>query len=244
MEKNRTILSRAHGLMILKCLSVLTFVVLVWHEPLWGADAESVDGQISLEQILSNIKESELKVKTFTASFKQFQQNHLLMAPLVSRGLMSYDHSGKLLMEISHPEPYVILLNDRMIIMGDPVKKTFKKKSFPGRDALLKRYMGAGQPIEVLKQKYDIRLVNDCTGTDCRLDLVPKKRDRKMPFQFIRVTIDTRQWLPKRIRLEEPNNDYTEFELSYLTINSPLPEDLFTIDLSSEELDDPLETNK
>jgi outer membrane lipoprotein-sorting protein len=65
-----------------------------------------------------------------------------------------------------------------------------------------------------------------------------------MPFQSIRVTLDTRLWLPKSIRLEEPNNDTTEFELSYLTINNPLPEGIFTIDVPIKEMDDPFESHR
>jgi outer membrane lipoprotein-sorting protein len=244
MEKNRTILSRPHGLMIFKSLSILAIALLGWPALLCGAGAGPLADRLTLDQILSNVKESELKLKTFTASYKQVQKSHLLVKPILSEGRMSYHYTGKLLMEVSDPEPYVILIKDRLIIMGDPVKKTYKKKSLPGRNALLKRYLGGGQPLAALKQKFAFRLIDDCSGTACQLELVPKKQNRNMPYAFIRVVIDTKRWLPKAIRLEEPNDDYTEFELSYLTINDPLPEDLFTIELSPEELDDPFEPKK
>ena len=225
-------------------LSILTIAILVWTPSLPVANAEPIESGLSLDRILSNVKNTEQQLKTFSASFKQSQKNHLLVEPLVSQGLMFYHHTGKLLMEISLPEPFVLLLKDRLMIMGDPVTKTFKQKTFPGRNALLKRYLGTGQPVEVLKEKYDIQLVNDTSGTECQLDLIPKKRNRKMPFQSIRITIDKMLWLPKGIRLEEPNNDYTELELSYLTINDPLPENIFSIDMPQKEMDDPLERHK
>jgi outer membrane lipoprotein-sorting protein len=244
MEKNKYILSRTHGLTGRGWLSILTIAVLVWISMLPVANAEPIETGLSLDRILSNVKHTEEQLKTFSASFKQSQKNHLLVAPLVSQGLMFYHHTGKLLMKISLPEPFVLLLRDRLMIMGDPVTKTFKQKTFPGRKALLKRYLGTGQPVEVLKKTYDIRLVNDGRGEDCQLDLIPKKRNRKMPFQSIRVTIDKMLWLPIGIRLEEPNMDYTELELSYLTINDPLPENIFTIDMPPIEIDDPFEPDK
>jgi outer membrane lipoprotein-sorting protein len=225
-------------------LSVLAIAILVWHPCLPVANAESIETELSLERVLSNVKNSEQHLKTFSASFKQTQKNHLLVNPLVSQGSMFYDHAGKLLMKFSNPETFILLIRDRVMIMGDPVAKTFKQKTFPGREALLKRYVDTEQPVELLKEKYDIRFAKDFAGTDCQLDLVPKKRTRKMPFQSIRVTIDTRLWLPKDIRLEEPNNDYTEFELSYLTINDPLPEDIFNIDMPPKEMDDPFEPHR
>jgi outer membrane lipoprotein-sorting protein len=244
MEKNRHILSPIDGLTVPRWLYILFIAALVWNPSFLSAYADTMDARLTLDQILSNVKEHKLKLKTFTASFKQVQKNDLLVEPLVSEGLMFYHHTGKLLMEVSHPEPFVLLLKDRNMIMGDPVKKTFKKRPFSGRNALLKRYVGTGQSFDVLKEKYDIRLFNDGTGTDCQLELVPKKRQRNMPYKFIRVTIDTMRWLPKGIRLETSNNDYTEFELSFLTVNEPLPEKIFTIDLPPEELDDPFEPNK
>ena len=225
-------------------LSILTIAVLVWIPSLPVANAEAIETELSLDRILSNVKNTEKQLKTFSASFKQSQKNHLLVEPLVSQGSMFYHHTGKLLMKISLPEPFILLLKDRLMIMGDPVTKTFKQKTFSGINALLKRYLGAGKPVEVLKEKYNIRLVNDPNGTDCQLDLTPKKHNRKMPFQSIRVTLDKMLWLPKEIRLEEPNKDYTELELSYLTINDPLPENIFTIDIPLKEADDPFEPHK
>jgi outer membrane lipoprotein carrier protein len=188
----------------------------------------------SLDRILLNIKDREQRLKTFTASFKQTQKNALLKDPLISEGMMFYDQSGKILMKIIRPEAFVLLINDRSVILEDPVSNTFKQKTLPGRNTFIKRYLGTGQSLEALKDTYDIRISRACTDRDCQLEIAPKKRSRNMPFQSIRLTVGTRMWLPQVIFLEEPNGDTTMIEITYHTINDPLPADTFRIGMLKE----------
>ena len=231
MEKNGHILSRYRFLIWLA-------LFLFWAGPAAapflrsGASyALAAEDDLTLDRILLNIKTREQSLKTFTASFRQTQKNSLLQAPLVSQGMLFYDQSGSILMKISHPEAFVLLIRDRLMVMGDPLTKTFKQKKIPGRDAFVKRYLGTGRSIEALKETYDIRIVHEHAGNGCQLDLIPKNASRRLPYQSIRVTVDTHMWLPKAIRLQEPNGDDTLFELTYHTINDPLPADTFLIDI-------------
>jgi len=200
-----------------------------------GSSMAMQDTPVSnLDRILLNIKDREQRLKTFTASFKQTQKNALLKDPLISEGMMFYDQSGKILMKIIRPEAFVLLINDRSVILEDPVSNTFKQKTLPGRNTFIKRYLGTGQSLEALKDTYDIRISRACTDRDCQLEIAPKKRSRNMPFQFIRLTVDTRMWLPRVVFLEEPNGDTTMIEMTYHTINDPLPADTFRIEMLKE----------
>lgn len=241
MEKNGHILWLAFRVKWLKWISAATLIVLSWLPGPAAALDPPVSPGWTTEQILSHASESQQKLNTFSASFKQTQTNALLLEPLVSSGTMFYRKTGELLMKITFPEPFVLLIKDGSMIMGDPVTKRYRTRSIPGGNALLTRTFGVGQTVEALKERYDIRSVNHDMQSACTLILVPRHPDRRMPFRSIQVRFDSRKWLPTGIRLEEANDGHTEIEWSYLTVNQPLPDDLFVIDIPREEMNDPFE---
>ena len=230
MEKNRHILSKYLRLIrlgITLLWAVIGIALLPGIQPCFAVENRS---EPLLTSVLTRIKDREQGLKTFTASFIQTQQNELLTAPLVSKGMLFYDQSGKILLKMTDPESFVVLITDGRITMGDPATKSFKHKKLPGRESFLKRYVGSGDSLAGLKASYDIRLNGECSSSDCRLDFSPKKKSRRMPFQQIQVTVDPKRWLPTVIDLKESNGNFTRFELFYRTINTPLPPDTFNPD--------------
>lgn len=241
MEKNRHLFSRTPGVKRTGWIPLAAIVVLAWLAGPAALRAQSPESGWTTDQILSHVKQSEQTLKTFSASFRQVQTNPLLLEPLTSRGTLFYRDTGEILMKISFPEPFLLLIKDRVMITGDPVAGQYRQKTIPGKSALLKQYFGIGQTVGTLKQRYEIRSVNQDLGSACTLILTPKPPGRRMPFRSIQIRFDTRRWLPTGIRLEQADDDRTEIEWTYLTINQPLPPELFAIDIPPEEMDDPFE---
>ena len=202
---------------------ILTLLLLNPSIPAHSADVQKSDWTV--EEVLRNVREREQTLTTFIAEFKQIQENSLFTEAQVSEGTLFFDHNGRLLMKMSAPEAYLIFIEDQKMILGVPGSPSYRQKKIPGKKPFLKQMMGIGQ----LKNQYDIHKTAAPCGETCELELRPLKKSRRIPFSSIRARINTRQWLPEMIHLEEPGGDVTTFHLQFISINQPLPEGIFDI---------------
>lgn len=204
--------------------TILTILLLLNPSiPTFSAETEKSDWTV--EKVLRNVQEREQTLTTFVAEFKQIQENSLFAGAQVSEGTLFFDHSGKLLMKMSAPEAYLVFIHDQKMILGVPGSSSYRQKKLPGKKPFFKQVMGIGQ----LKNQYDIRRTAAPCEEICELELKPLKKSRRTPFSSIRARINTRQWLPEMIHLEEPGGDVTTFHLQFISINQPLPEGIFDI---------------
>ncbi|MFC1875968.1 outer membrane lipoprotein carrier protein LolA [Thermodesulfobacteriota bacterium] len=193
----------------------------------------------TVDDVLLRLKERERTLTTFVAGFKQIQQNSLFDQPQVSEGTLYFDHNSKLLMKMTTPEAYLVFITDRKMILGVPGSSSYRQKKLPGRNTFFKRVMGIGQSIDQLKNQYDIQMVATPCKETCELRLTPLKKSRRTPFTSIQATIDTLQWLPEIIHMEEIGGDVTTFYLQFTSINQPLPNRIFDIPLPDKKADRP-----
>jgi len=198
--------------------------------------ADTSEKYADLDRILSQVKQREKTLKTFVARFHQTRKNALLVEPLVSEGIMYFDHTGKILMKITDPQPLMLLIMDNRFIMGNPDTGQFTQKHIPGRRSIVERYLGIGQSVDTLKSTYDIQPVSPNGSTTCHLKLIPKSTNRNLPFLSIDVGINRQLRLPEYIRLNEAGGDYTAITMQFQSINTPLPEGIFSFEVPQREI--------
>lgn len=193
----------------------------------------------TVDDVLLRLKERQRTLTTFVAGFKQIQQSSLFDQPQVSEGTLYFDHNSKLLMKMTTPEAYLVFITDQKMILGVPGSSSYRQKNLPGRNTFFKRVMGIGQSVDQLKNQYNIQMVATPCKEICELRLTPLKKRRRTPFTSIQATIDTLQWLPETIHMEETGGDVTTFYLQFTSINQPLPDRIFDIPLPAKKTDRP-----
>ena len=223
----------------MKKLSIILILLLFCHAVPALTSETQEPGAWTVDDVLQRLKEKERTLTTFVAGFKQVQQNSLFDQPQVSKGTLYFDHNSKLLMKMTTPEDYLVFITDQKMILGVPGSSAYRQKNLPGRNTFFKQVMGIGQSVEQLKNQYDIRMVATPCKEICELRLTPLKKNRRTPFTSIQATIDTLQWLPEKIHMEETGGDVTTFYLQFLSINQPLPELIFDIPLPVKKPDRP-----
>jgi outer membrane lipoprotein-sorting protein len=209
----------------MKRFYIILTIMLLFSPSIQVLSAESQKSDWTVEEVLLHVKERQQTLVTFIAKFKQIQENSLFAEAQVSEGTLFFDHNGKLLMKMSVPEAYLVFIDDQKMILGVPGSPSYRQKKIPGKKPLFKQVLGIGQ----LKNQYDIRKTAAPCGESCELELRPLKKSRRIPFSSIRARINTRQWLPEMIHLEESGGDVTTFHLQFISINQPLPEGIFDI---------------
>jgi outer membrane lipoprotein-sorting protein len=223
----------------MKILSIILMLILLYPAmPVLSSETQK-PAIWTVDDVLLHLKDRQRTLATFIAGFKQIQQNSLFDQPQVSEGTLFFDHNGKLLMKMTTPEAYLVFITDQEMIIGVPGSSSYRQKNLTGRNTFFKRVMGIGQSIDQFKNQYHIQMATTPCKETCELRLTPLKKSRRTPFASIRATIDTLQWLPETIHLEETGGDVTTFHLQFTSINQPLPDRIFDIPLPDKKADRP-----
>jgi len=195
------------------------------------SSAEPQPGSTSeLAWVVARIKEHEATLKTFTAAFQQTKKTALLKKPLESQGLVYFDSKGKLLLSVTSPSRVKILFENGRMTVYDPDTLEAQER-YLGSESMVKKYFGIGASMEELKKQYALELLPQKHARDYHLRLTPKAKAMAEHIQTIDVCVSSNQWLPQRIEVRETDGDVTSIMLDFTSINVPLPQDTFEIEV-------------
>jgi outer membrane lipoprotein-sorting protein len=211
--------------------------ILICMVPLFGplsspASDEGPQPASELAAVIGRIKEKERSVKHFHARFSQTRKTTLLREPLRSEGQVFYDREGKMLFEVIHPDAMTVILKDGMLTIFYPDLSETKQR-YLGKD-FLREYFGVGQSMEELEKRYSVRLVNEPSPDRALLILKPKSGSLAKRIESIELAIDLRSLLPERVSIREPGGDFTHIHLDFISIDRPLPPELFGVPSTTE----------
>lgn len=222
----------------IKQLAVTLFLLLsLFLTPYPVSPSETLDKESELNRVLQNVKQAELKLNTFAAKMVQIRETQLLKRPLRSEGFIYFDHKGKMLLKVTRPSPLMVLFKeDRVVIYYPDISRM--EERYLGR-SILREYFGIGASIEELRKQYSIELVSRPAGEGYHLKLVPKKKSMGSYFDSIEVRVNPDSWLPERIHFRERDGDWISIRMEFISINEPLPQNVFKMGLPEEFEGDP-----
>lgn len=183
---------------------------------------------LSLDDVLLQLQTKQKSLTTFIADFNQVQKNELFAEPQTSSGTLYFDRTGKLLIKMNQPEPYVVLLTDGKMISGVP-GSSLRQKNLPGGKTFLQKMLDMLESVDQLKKQFRIQMNPKTDANLYALELRPFKINRRMPFAKIQAEIDSQLWLPVNLQLVEPGGDSVRFDFQFTAVNSPLPQDIFDL---------------
>jgi outer membrane lipoprotein-sorting protein len=219
--------------MLKKYVLVLLFFLSLYFPAYKVFSSENVPHSATrLDFVLNNIKENEKRLRTFTAKIIQTRESPLLREKLHSKGMVYFDHDGKILLKFTEPSRMLVLLKNNALIVFYPdlskVIRRYMGKSFVGK------YFGIGQPVEELYKQYSIQMMDMGGSGGYHLELIPRDSTLKRHIVSIEVTISPQNWLPEEICINENKGDRTVLRLDFLSINEPLPAGIFAISLPED----------
>lgn len=217
-------------------IAFMSFCFALFHYPYPATPSETdIQPESELARVMENIKEKEKTLKTFAATFIQTKKSHLLRETLNSEGFIYFDVRGKMLIKVILPSPLTLLLKQNMIIIHYPESARAERKVFGRMDNFLKEYLGIGESVEALKEKYDIRLSSETPSGNYLLTMIPKINTTSRYIEMIDVVVSPKNWLPEQIHFKEKQGDYTSLRLRFTSVNEPLPQGIFSIELPEDE---------
>ncbi len=193
---------------------------------------EEETGSARLAKLLAAVKAEQQQVHTMTADFTEEKVSQLLAKPSVSHGRFSYEAPDKVRWEYEKPNPITLVIqgNEMTTWFRDLGRADKVKISRYSRRVL--QYMGAGVSVDQLLSYFEVALWQPGgKDQDYRLDLIPRYDRLRKHLKTMTIWIDSHTYLMTRLRYEEPDGDRTEYRLSDIVVNRPLPPDRFVVKL-------------
>jgi outer membrane lipoprotein carrier protein len=176
--------------------------------------------------ILEQLKKAQESLKDFTADIKQVKISSLFTEPVVSEGKMRLKRPNKIWLEMYPPYSSITVLNQGVLLYYFPEEKVAQRYDVAGNPILAKWLLFFQNPIETLGK--NIRLLEEKAG-EAVLGIDPA--EDLAAFQEIRITIDTANWMPKRLELVEKNGDRTTINYNNVRINVGISDSSFQLRL-------------
>jgi outer membrane lipoprotein carrier protein len=189
--------------------------------PSW-AQQESKD----VAHIVEQLKKAQEALQDFTADIKQVKISSLFTEPVVSQGRMRFKRPDKLWEEMYPPYPTVKVLNEGVFLIYFPDERVAQRYDLTGNPALAKWLLFFQNPIATLGKKIWLQEKKEdevVLGIDPAEDLAV--------FQEIRISIDTSNWMPKRLELMEKSGDRTITNYLNVRKNVGIPDSSFQLRL-------------
>jgi outer membrane lipoprotein-sorting protein len=189
--------------------------------PSW-AQQESKD----VAHIVEQLKKAQEALQDFTADIKQVKISSLFKEPVVSRGRMRFKRPNQIWVEMYPPYPSITVLNQGVLLYYFPEEKVAQRYDVAGNPALAKWLLFFQNPIETLGKKIWLQEEKEdevVLGIDPAEDLAV--------FQEIRISIDTSNWMPKRLELTEKSGDRTITNYLNVRTNVGIPDSSFQLRL-------------
>jgi len=189
--------------------------------PSW-AQQESRD----VAPILGQLKKAQESLQDFTADIKQVKISSLFKEPVVSRGRMRLKRPDQIWVEMYPPYPTITALNKGVLLIYFPDERVAQRYQVAGNPVLAKWLLFFQNPIESLGKKIWLQEEKEeevVLGIDPAEDLAV--------FREIRISIDTSNWMPKRLELVEKSGDCTTINYHNIRTNVGIPDSSFQLRL-------------
>ncbi|MCK5168239.1 MAG: outer membrane lipoprotein carrier protein LolA [Bacteroidales bacterium] len=174
---------------------------------------------------------SKLTETTSTIQSKFTQEKHLsfLTENIISKGEFYFKNPNQLRWEYSEPFEYIIVFNDKNILIKDEDKiSTFDTESNKMFSEISKMMIGSIQgSIFTDSERFAVKYFEN--NSQYLLELDPKLPEMKSMLKIIKIYIDKSDISVAKIKMIESSDDYTSIDFINRKLNQPIDNNKFNL---------------
>jgi len=206
-----------------------------------------------LETILARFDQAQASIQTLEADFDELKELALLAEPVVGHGRFYYATPHQAKWEYLQPEARVFLISNNSLLQYFPAEKILERRDLRAANTnRLFKLFGMGQSSKDLEDFYVISLGDDAEvpvetagdasrgerfsppGRTYELILTPRRRLIEKRVTRVRLWVGDQNFLPRAMKLEEADGDFTYWVFSNVRINDELAEGVFDLDVPDD----------
>jgi outer membrane lipoprotein-sorting protein len=197
-----------------------------------------VDDTARLETILARFDSAQASIRTLEADFAELKELALFKEPVSAEGRFYYATPHQAKWQYVAPDAKVFLITDNALMQYFPDDKLLERRDL--REANTNRLFklfGMGQSSKDLEDFYDITL-GDGTSVEMpgayELILTPRRKMVEKRVARVRLWVGDQDFLPRAMRLEEGDGDFTMWRFTNVLINTELGAGVFEIEVPDD----------
>jgi outer membrane lipoprotein-sorting protein len=211
----------------LLCAALFLALGVLAKEPVPPPKAEESG---TLEALLDRMNEAQKVLTTLRVSFVQTNHFRMLSKPQVLKGILTLKKPDTALYKYTSPSPLYFLVKDGSLLVYDPKDKKVVIQDIRRHQNRIIRYLGVGQPLEELRQSFDVAWKGQ-EGNVVHLALTPTKYRMKRKIAALHFWVDGDSATLKSFEVVETEGDSIRFDFTQWEANPTLAEDAFKVDI-------------
>jgi len=209
----------------MKSFLLTLFLFLIHYGFAFAGDALS---PIEQKQFLQEMKAELDGVKNFWAEFEQQRHLSIMMEPLISKGVCTFEVPDKLRWEISTPYSSILIYNAEKVAKFEIDQGQLKKLNF-GAAEIMRRVLQ--QIISWIQGDFSasqsIYSIQIYKGVVYKLQLIPKSELMRENLKVIELHIEPKAFQIKQVLIKESAEDFIKIIFKNKQENSTLPKNTF-----------------
>jgi len=214
-------------------------------------DLPAVDEGGRLETILARFDRAQASIRTLEADFHEVKELAMLAGPVEGQGRFTYATPHQAKWEYLQPEAKVFLISDNSLVQYFPAEKLLERRDLRAANTgRLFKLFGMGQSSRDLEDFYTISLGEDAGASTTaaggvaatfappadtyELILTPRRRAVEKRLSLVRIWVGDQTFLPRAMKMEEPDGDFTAWVFSNVRINDELAAGVFDLDVPDD----------
>jgi outer membrane lipoprotein-sorting protein len=183
---------------------------------------------VDISSFKSKFSETSQKTNTIKSDFVQEKNLSMLSEKIVSKGKFWFKKENAVRMEYTSPFQYVMVINGSKIYIKDNQKENrVSAKSNKLFQSINKILMDCVKGTVFDNTDFSTKLFE--SNDNYLAELTPVNKDMKSLFKKINVYLDKKNYLVKKIEMNEPSGDNTILTYSNQELNTNLPDALFAV---------------
>ena len=179
--------------------------------------------------MIAKINAAAAKIRTIQCDFQQTKTLSFLNDKMVSKGVMRYDHAGKLRWEYTSPYTYTFILNGQQVhIQSGKNRQTIDIRQSRLFQGIAQVMMNSVTGRNLTSNK-DFACTFYTQGDVWVADLVPQRKEMKQMFSTIRLRFDSKRRMVSQVEMNEKRGDVTVITLKDIKTNETINQNLFAL---------------
>lgn len=214
-----------------RALGLLLLLMLV---PLSAKDpprpAPAPEDTKKLEALLDKMNTVQKGLQTLRVSFVQTNHFRMLSKPQVLKGVLTLKKPDTALYKYTSPSPLYFLVKDGDLLVYDPKDKKVLVQDIRRHQSRIVRYLGVGQPLEELKEAFDVSWQGQ-EGHSVHLVLAPTKYRMKRKISALNFWVNGETGYLTAFEVVELEGDRIRFDFTQWEANPALTEESFKVEI-------------
>ena len=174
------------------------------------------------DEVYARAQAQEATLLTMRARFTETTESSLLREPMVARGTMIAEWPTRIRLEYETPERRLVIVDERRLVMVAPGRHERVDRDITTAQARIRKYFVDKSPAELRRQFVITATRDEGPSESYRIVMRPTRKQVQQGLSELRLWIEARTLLLRRMQLLFPDGDSRTFTLEDVRTNEPV----------------------